>query len=130
MTSRSDRVVDGGPSPASGRPLHATPRGVLWDIRQRRILAGVRYVFDSAKDAANRAKHGVSLALAEILFAGPHTRVVDDRFDYGEVREVAFGLVNDRLFVCVFADRRGERRVISLRKANSREVRRYGQEKS
>jgi uncharacterized protein len=87
----------------------------------------VRYVYDPAKDVANRAKHGVSLALAEVLFAGPHLSVTDDRFEYGEVREVAFGLINDRLFVCVYADRKAERRVISLRKANMREVKRYGE---
>jgi len=90
-------------------------------------LAGVRYVFDPAKDKVNRAKHGVSLALAEVLFAGPHVSMADDRFDYNEVREVALGLINDRLFVCVYADRHAERRVISLRKANKREVRRYGE---
>ncbi len=87
----------------------------------------VKYVFDPAKDRSNRVKHGVSLALAEILFAGPHTSMTDDRFDYGEVRSLAFGLINDRLFVCVYADREAERRVISLRKANTREVRRYGE---
>jgi uncharacterized DUF497 family protein len=87
----------------------------------------VRYVYDPAKDRANRAKHGVSLALAEILFAGPHVSVTDDRFEYGEVREVAFGLISDRLFVCVYADWEAERRVISLRKANRREVKRYGE---
>jgi uncharacterized DUF497 family protein len=87
----------------------------------------VRYVFDPAKDRANRAKHGVSLALAEVLFAGPHVSMSDDRFEYGEVREVAFGLINDRLFVCVYADRDAERRVISLRRANRREVKRYGE---
>ena len=86
----------------------------------------MRYVFDSAKDRINRTKHGVSLALAEILFAGPIVSVEDDRFDYGEVREVAFGLINDRLFVCVYADRDDERRVISLRKATKGEVMRYG----
>jgi len=85
----------------------------------------MRYTFDPAKEVANRAKHGVSLALAEILFAGPHRIVADDRFDYGEVRAVAFGLINDRLFVCVYAAREAERRVISLRKANQREVKRY-----
>jgi uncharacterized DUF497 family protein len=52
--------------------------------------------------------------------------VIDDRFDYGEARNVAFGLINGRLFACVYADRHGERRVISLRKANKREVMRYG----
>jgi uncharacterized DUF497 family protein len=54
-------------------------------------------VFDPAKDAVNRAKHGVSLALAEVLFAGRHLSVSDDRFEYGEIREVAFGLINGRL---------------------------------
>ena len=81
-----------------------------------------------AKDAANRAKHGVSLALAEILFAGPHVSMTDDRFAYSEAREVAFGLIDGRLFVCVYADREAERRMISLRKANRWEVRRYGED--
>lgn len=87
----------------------------------------MRYVFDPAKDAVNQAKHGVSLALAEVLFAGPHVSMKNDRFDYGEVRQVAFGYIQDRLFVCVYADREAERRVISLRKANQREVNRYGE---
>ena len=65
----------------------------------------MRSVFDPTKDKVNRAKHGVSLALAEVLFAGPRVSVADDRFDYNEVREVAFGLINNRLFVCVYADR-------------------------
>jgi hypothetical protein len=82
-------------------------------------------VFDPAKDAVNRLKHGVSLSLAEVLFAGPYVSVVDDRFDYGEIRKVAFGLINGRLFACVYADRHEERRVISLRKANKREVVRH-----
>ena len=85
------------------------------------------YVFEPAKDEGNRAKHGVSLALAEVLFAGPQATVADDRFDYGEVRKVAFGLINGRLFACVYTDRGVQRRVISLRKANKREVKRYGE---
>ena len=87
----------------------------------------MRCVFDPDKDAVNRAKHGISLGLSEVLFAGPHVLVTDDRFEYGEVRRLAFGLIGGRLFVCVFADRDSERRVISLRKANSREVKRYGE---
>ncbi len=86
----------------------------------------MRYVYDSAKDRTNQTKHGVSLALAEILFAGPYLSMTEDRFEYGEVREVAFGLINDRLFVCVYTDREAERREISRRRANRREVKRYG----
>ena len=52
------------------------------------------YVFDPEKDRRNRAKHGVSLALAEILFHGAHATLTDDRFDYGEMRQIAFGLIN------------------------------------
>lgn len=88
----------------------------------------MRCVFHPAKEAINLAKHGVSLALAEVLFAGRHTTVVDDRFDYGEIRQIAFGLVERRFFVCVYVDRDDERRVISLRKANPREVKRYGKQ--
>jgi uncharacterized DUF497 family protein len=40
---------------------------------------------------------------------------------------VAFGFINDRLFVCVYVDQDAERRVISLRRANRREVTRYGE---
>jgi uncharacterized protein len=90
-------------------------------------LSLVRYAYDPAKDAVNRAKHGVSLALAEVLFAGPHLVLTDDRFEYGERRNVAFGRIEGRVFVCVYADRNAERRVISLRKANKREVTRYGE---
>jgi uncharacterized DUF497 family protein len=91
-------------------------------------VAVLNYEFDPAKDRTNQAKHGVSLALAEVLFAGPHRTLTDDRFDYGEVRQIAFGRIQGRLFVCVHADRGAERRVISLRKANSREIRRYGED--
>ncbi len=83
-------------------------------------------VFDPAKDAINRSKHGVSLILAEVLFAGSYATATDDRFDYGEVRRIAYGPIEGRLFMCVFVDRGAERRVISLRKANKREVMRYG----
>jgi len=86
----------------------------------------VRYIYDPTKDRVNRPKHGVSLALAEVLFAGSYVTLTDDRFDYGEIRAIAFRRINDRLFVCVYPDRGAERRVISLRKANKREVMRYG----
>jgi uncharacterized DUF497 family protein len=44
------------------------------------------------------------------------------------MRRIAFGQIGGRLFVCVYADRNGDRRVISLRKANRREVLRYGKD--
>jgi uncharacterized protein len=75
----------------------------------------------------SQEKRGLSLALAEVLFSGPYISIADHRFDYGETSQIVFGFINNRLFVCVYTDRDDERRVISLRKANTREVRRYGE---
>ncbi len=49
----------------------------------------------------------------------------DERQDYGEPRWVSIGFIGDRLHVLVWTDRNDGHRVISLRKANSREVKRY-----
>jgi uncharacterized DUF497 family protein len=57
--------------------------------------------FDSGKDRANIANHGISLAAAELMFLGPVHEFVDDREDYGEERIVAQGFIAGRLFVCV-----------------------------
>ena len=87
--------------------------------------------FDPAKDASNLAKHGFSL-LDAVDFEWD-TAVVwpDIRHDYGEVRMVALGYVGLRIMALVFVDRSPEqpteRRIISLRKANSREVKRYAE---
>ncbi|MEM6728351.1 MAG: BrnT family toxin [Pseudomonadota bacterium] len=50
----------------------------------------------------------------------------DTRRDYGEPRYQALGMIDQRLYLCVFTLRDGQRRIISLRKANRREVRSYG----
>ena len=88
----------------------------------------VKYLFDPDKDTINQGKHGISLALAEVLFSGPSLSIPDDRFDYGEVRQVAFGFIQGRLFACVYTETDQLRRIISLRKANDREVKRYAQD--
>lgn len=53
----------------------------------------MRIEFDPAKDAHNEAKHGVSLQAAERFEWDTALERVDDRFDYGEVRFVAIGLI-------------------------------------
>lgn len=85
----------------------------------------MEYEFDTTKDAKNVAVRGLSLALAPYVFDGLVGIVDDDRKNYGEQRRIAYGLIQGRLFVCVFTDRGDIRRVISLRKANSREVEAY-----
>ncbi len=82
--------------------------------------------WDEEKDAANRAKHGVGLGDAARLEWGTAKIEVDDRFDYREERLVAYAYFGGRLYACVFTDRHTSRRIISLRKANNREIRKYG----
>ena len=87
----------------------------------------MRIAFDPAKDAANIAKHGVSLAEARMIEWETLWAIPDERCDYGEERWVGFAYVGLRLFSVVFTDRGDVRRIISLRKANSREVKRYAE---
>ena len=49
--------------------------------------------FDPAKDAANKAKHGVSLADAEAFEWGSAEVWPDTRRNYGEARMVALGYI-------------------------------------
>ena len=51
----------------------------------------------------------------------------DRRRSYGEHRKIGYALMGSRLFCVVFTDRRGIRRIISLRKANNREIARYAE---
>ena len=58
--------------------------------------------FDLAKDAANIARHGISLTAAESFDWSTAIEREDDRFDYDELRFVALGVVGDRICVLVF----------------------------
>jgi uncharacterized DUF497 family protein len=81
--------------------------------------------YDPAKDAANIAKHSVSLAEASLLDWGTALVWPDARKDYGEPRQAALAVLVDRVYFVAFVDRADGRRVISLRKANQREFDRY-----
>jgi uncharacterized DUF497 family protein len=77
--------------------------------------------FDSGKNIANIAKHGVDMAAAaEFDFETAETWT-DTRRSYGETRTIAVGFIGHRLHVLVFTMRGRKLRVISLRKANRKE---------
>lgn len=83
------------------------------------------YEWDVRKNRANKAKHGVGFAVIEDFEWETALHALDDRQGYGEARCVAVGYIGGRLFICVYTDRGTKRRIISLRKANVREVRIY-----
>jgi hypothetical protein len=83
------------------------------------------FEFDPAKEAGNLAKHGLSLATAADLDWDAALVWLDERVDYGEPRQVALARKADVVFSVAFVDRGEIRRVISLRRANKREIRHY-----
>ena len=87
----------------------------------------MRVEFDPAKDDKNRAKHGVSLQAATGFNWDTALEREDDRFDYGEARFVALGLIDARLYVMVFTQGSDDDavRIISLRPAEKHETRYY-----
>ena len=85
----------------------------------------MRLDFDSGKDATNLSKHGLSLAAAAELRWDAALVWIDDRADYGEVRMVALAPLGDILCFVAFVDREPATRIISLRRANCREVNHY-----
>ena len=83
----------------------------------------LRIEYDDVKEQANLAKHGISLRRAADLTATVER--TDVRRNYGEVRIVVMGLTDGRVHVCIYTPRGEGNRIISLRKANGREVNEY-----
>ena len=79
--------------------------------------------FDPAKDAINRAKHGLSLSRAAEMQVLQLEK--DDRFDYKEVRYRAFGLLDGLPHCLAFTYRGPVLRVFSLRRSHLEEFRRH-----
>jgi len=77
----------------------------------------MRYTWHELKRLNNLNRHGLDLAEAEKVFAGPTFTFEDDRMDYGEQRRVTLGLLGDRVVVVVHTETDQEIRIISMRKA-------------
>jgi uncharacterized DUF497 family protein len=87
----------------------------------------VRISFDPTKNERNVRERGLSFGAAADFDFDSALVWVDDRQPYGETRYVAIGWLYGRLHVLCFTEAPGGIRVISLRKANPREVRRHAQ---
>ncbi len=87
----------------------------------------VRVTFDPAKSERNVRLRGLSFEHAADFVFESAIFAVDDRKGYDEIRIVAIGFLGDRLHVLCFTEADDGIRVISFRKANAREVKRYVQ---
>jgi uncharacterized DUF497 family protein len=83
--------------------------------------------FDPAKSARNASERGLPFTLVSEFDWQGAVFSEDTRHPYPERRFVALGYVGERLHVVCFTPIEGGVRVISFRKANDREVRRYEQ---
>ena len=82
-------------------------------------------IFDPAKRDRTRAERGVAFEDAREVFSGPVFEFDDERRDYGERRIVTVGFVARRMTIVIWPPRGADRHVISMRKANDREKKRY-----
>ena len=85
----------------------------------------MHFAFDPEKLASNVAKHQTWFALADDFEWETATLEVDTRKHYGETRFIGTGYIGLRLYVLIFTLRESALRIISLRKANPREMERY-----
>ena len=90
-------------------------------------IINVKISFDPAKSERNERDRGLPLSLVEQLDWSDAVIEEDDRKDYGERRFRVLGFIGDRLYAVVFTPRASKVHVISLRKANKREVKYYEQ---
>jgi uncharacterized DUF497 family protein len=83
--------------------------------------------FDPAKNERNVRERGLSFERAADFDFETAVFTIDDRRDCGETRHRALGLLEGRVHALAFVETLLGIRVISFRKANKREVRRYEQ---
>lgn len=81
--------------------------------------------FDPNKSARNERDRGLPFTAVEHFDWEGAVFTEDNRFEYPERRFIALGKIGQRVHVVCFTPIEDGVRVISLRKANPREVRRY-----
>lgn len=81
--------------------------------------------YDPDKRERTLAERGLDFEDAGTVLAGPKYTVIDDRRDYGEPRYQTYGLLAGRLVTIVWTPRKDKRHIISMRKCNDREEKKF-----
>ncbi len=88
----------------------------------------MRFEWDAAKNKTNIRDHKIDFADAGFIFGGPMLVDMDERQDYGEDRWIGIGLLRNIVVVVVFTEPSQDTiRIVSVRKANKYECKRYAQ---
>jgi uncharacterized protein len=83
------------------------------------------FSWDENKRLLILRERGLDFADAYQIFEGVHVDEPDQRYDYGETRVVTFGFLTGRICAVVWTPREERKHLISLRKANDREQKKY-----
>ncbi len=88
----------------------------------------MKFEWDENKNRENIKKHGISFERARSIFDYKVLTRIDDRFDYGEIREISLGLIEGMTIIAVVhTEREDKTRIISARKANKEEKEVYNE---
>jgi len=85
----------------------------------------VKVTFDEAKWRRTLEERSLDFADAGLVFLGPTFTQEDDRFDYPEPRYQTYGLLKERLVMLAWTPTAEGIHVISMRKCNDREQRKF-----
>ena len=85
----------------------------------------VRFHWDEVKRKKNLVRHGFDFADAADVFDSETITIEDDRFDYGEVRYVSFGMLRELVVAVVYTEADDNMRIISMRRATKNEENEY-----
>jgi uncharacterized protein len=86
-------------------------------------LMSLKVTFDPAKRLVTLRERGIDFATdAEKVFAGRKVTFASDRFDYGDVRFLTIGWLNERMVVMVWTERGADRHIISMRYCHAKEA--------
>jgi uncharacterized protein len=80
---------------------------------------------DPHKRAKTLEERGIDFLDAIQVFAGRHFTGIDDRKDYGEIRQITIGYLSERMVIVGWVQRGDARHVFTMRKANEREITKY-----
>ena len=88
----------------------------------------MKFEWDANKRLINLQRHGIDFADVWRVFENETHTVIDDRFDYGEVRYLSFGLLFGEVVAISHTETDEINRIISVRKAEKYEQDKYFRE--
>ncbi|MBN2103221.1 BrnT family toxin [bacterium] len=84
------------------------------------------FEWDDKKNQSNIKKHGICFEDVCEIFKYPRLTIIDNRFDYKEKRYISIGTITkDIQVIIVYTERNKHIRIISARKANARERKKF-----